>query len=306
MDTIKSQPFVKETIKILKEFKELNYPKSKRRVYESIAKFVNFPTYIIRKRWAEQVIINDNNLPDIPLEDGFLVWKPDNFESLELAIEAAKERLLQADLNGLLANAQGKHKYLLALGIKHELSLDSPLLKLACHPSLVSIVTKYIGILPILNSVNILYSPNQDFHEESAQMLHLDPEGVRQVKVFIYLEDVSEESGPLTLIPVRESQKLYPIYKGGRLRDEFVSKFVAKDDIKTIIEPAKTMIFADTSSCFHFGSRPGKKARFVILFQYITPFSQIFPLFGWKRKARLVHLIDKDSPSLVKYLLGAR
>lgn len=299
---------VKDKFKnFLKELLKFNYPKSKRVIYERFCYLVNFPTYLIRKYLGQQLIRQQGEmrLGTIPPEAGFLTLTGTDFQPLQEAIAFARTRLQQTDLNQLLASASGKHQYLLALPIKHELTLDSPLLRLALHPALVSTVTEYIGILPILNSVNILYSPNQNIFSQSSQYFHLDPEGVRQVKIFIYLDEVNEDSGPFTLIPVTASKQVYPVYKGGRLEDDFVSAIVRETEFTPIVGSPGTMLLVDTSSCFHFGSRPGSKARPAILLQYVSPLAMIFPRFGWSRKTRLSHLVQEDTPVLNRYLLGS-
>jgi len=295
----------KEKLKeFFREFKNFNYPMSKRVIYERFCYFVNFPTYLIRKIVRTQ-IVKDLELK-IDKDQGFLVWKPENFEPLNQVINYARERFSQFNLQEMVANSEGKHKYLLALPLKQELTLDSPLVQLALNPKLVSIVTDYLGIIPIFSAVNVLYSPNTELYEHSSQLFHLDPEGVKQVKIFIFVEDVTEDSGPLTIISSKESKKVYPIYKGGRISDEKVKEFVPEKNFHPMTGSSGTMVFTDTSSCFHFGSRAGKKDRFVIIIQYISPFSMIYPWFGWKRKARLAHLAESSGSTLEKYLLGAK
>ncbi|ELR98547.1 hypothetical protein [Gloeocapsa sp. PCC 73106] len=295
---------IKNNIKQLLQF---NYPKPKRIIYERFCYLVNSPTYLFRKYLSHQLIQQQTEdiLPSIPEEAGFLTFSAPNFQPLQEAIEYAQLRLTKTNINDILSTASGKHQYLLALPIKHELTLDSPLLRLALDPVLVRTVTKYMGILPILNSVNILYSPNHNIFEDSSQYFHLDPEGVKQVKIFIYLDEVTEDSGPFTLIPAIASKKIYPLYQGGRLSDEFISEIVPKSEFTPITGPAGTIILVDTSSCFHFGSRPGKKDRPALLLQYVSPFAMIFPHFGWGRKTRLAHLVQADTPILERYLLGA-
>lgn len=289
-----------------KEAVKFNYPKSKRVIYEKTCYLLNFPTYWKRKYLGNKLRRQqqENPLGYISPASGYKSYSNLDFPPLNQAIAYAKTKLADTDVAALVAKAEGKHKYLLALPIKHELTLDSPLLQLALNPALLSTVTEYMGILPILNSVNILYSPNQSIFAHSSQYLHLDPEGIRQVKVFIYLDDVDTETGPFTLIPAGESAKIYPVYKGGRLTDEFVTSIIAPAQFTPITGPGGTMILVDTSSCFHFGSRPGSKDRPAILLQYISPFSMIFPRFGWQRKTRLAHLVKEDTPKLERYLLG--
>lgn len=286
------------------ELKKINYPMSKRVIYENLCKFVNFPTYITRKFLANQVIKAKG--VNVDREQGFMVWKPEQWEPLNEAITFARQSFSKFNLKEIVANSEGKHRYFLALPIKQELSRESPLVKLALNPEIISIVTEYLGILPIFSAVNILYSPNTKNYEDSSQFFHLDPEGVRQIKIFVFVEDVTEDSGPLTVVAAKDSKKVYPVYKGGRISDEKVKEFVPEENFQTMTGSSGTMVFTDTSSCFHFGSRTAKKDRFVFIIQYISPFSLNFPWFGWKRKARLAHLANSNSSTLEKYLLGAK
>lgn len=298
--------FKEKTIAFASDLRKFNFPMGKRVIYENFCKIVNFPTYIDRKILAWQLIKQNtqNPIPEINPEVGLLPYTPQNFTPLEVALTEARGRLAKVNVTESLKSADGKHRYFMGLYVK-DLTLDSPVVKLAFHPHILTTVTKYIGILPVLNSISIVYSPNDTLYDQSSQFLHLDPEGVRQIKIFIYVEDVTEESGPFTIIPKSESKKVYPLYKGGRLTDEFFQKYVDAKYFIPVTASKGTMVFADTSGCFHFGSRPGNKDRFVIILQYISPFSMIYPQFGRIKKSHLGHLVTQDSSKLEKYLLGA-
>ncbi|NEO38068.1 MAG: phytanoyl-CoA dioxygenase family protein [Moorea sp. SIOASIH] len=285
--------------------KYFNYPYGKRNGYETISKLLNFPTYSIRKYLGIKVIKRYRELPSIPKKDGFLVWFPQKLAPVTQVIGKCREYIANVDQSIFTKKGKGKEQYLRGIH-PDDSKLTESLVKLACDPTLVSIVTKYIGILPIINGVKLLYSPNKKIYEGGAQFFHLDPEGVRQIKLYIYVEDVTEESGPLTLIPAQESHKIYRLYPGGRLRDDWVSRFIDPQYFYSITGASGTMIFADTSRCFHFGSRPGKKPRFVIIIQYISPFAINFPWFGWVRKPLHARLVNHNTSTIDQYLLGVK
>ncbi|NEO69199.1 hypothetical protein [Moorena sp. SIO3H5] len=289
----------------IKNQKHFNYPYRKRNGYETISKFFNFPTYSIRKDLGISVINCQGKLPSISKKDGFLVWFPKKFDPVSQVIGACRDYIATVDQSIFTKKGDGKEEYLRGLH-PDKSKLTESLVKLACDRTLVSIVTKYLGILPIINGVKLLYSPNKKLYEGGAQFFHLDPEGVRQIKLYIYVEDVTEESGPLTLIPAQESEKIYRSYQGGRLTDEWVSRFIDPQHFYSITGASGTMIFADTSRCFHFGSRPGKNPRFVIILQYISPFAINFPWFGWVRKPLHAHLVNDNTLMIDQYLLGAQ
>jgi hypothetical protein len=288
-------------------FDKVDYPKSKRIVYENLCKLLNLPTYLSRKVLAIVLAPKDSSLPSISRAEGFLVFPPETFLGVKEVVAEARQHIQKNELESLVNPSQPKSQYLRVLPTVHQsLSLDSPFLKLACDPKLVSLVTEYLGIFPILRAFHVVYSPNKENYEHSSQFFHLDPEGVKQVKVFIYVEDVDEDCGPFTIVPACESQKIYPEYQGGRISDEFVANFVEKSKFQEIIGPSGTIFLADTSSCFHFGSRKAKKERFIVVFQYVSPFASIFPRFGWIKKPQLAYLAQQNLPIYTKYLLGAR
>ena len=72
----------------------------------------------------------------------------------------------------------------------------------ALSDALLSLVTNYLGTIPHLNRIDLLYSVNHGGEEAiSSQIYHLDPEGTRQAKLFMNLRDVGPDEGPFTFIP---------------------------------------------------------------------------------------------------------
>ena len=78
---------------------------------------------------------------------------------------------------------------------------DSPLLRLALDEKLLEIVSLYLGMWPRLQSIAAWLnfpSPDQAKH---SQLWHRDPEDIKLLKVFIYLDDVDANRGPFSYIP---------------------------------------------------------------------------------------------------------
>jgi len=66
----------------------------------------------------------------------------------------------------------------------------------------------YFRARPILKNIRILYSQNSGLSNLESQQFHRDPEGSRQVKIFIAVGDVSMESGPLTVVSREDSERV--------------------------------------------------------------------------------------------------
>src|SRR5204863_9870911 len=77
--------------------------------------------------------------------------------------------------------------------------------RLATHPEVLRIISNYMGMVPTLYRINLLYSPNDEEVELASQYFHLDPEDVIMTKIFVFVEDVDEDTGPTTVLPADRS-----------------------------------------------------------------------------------------------------
>jgi hypothetical protein len=109
--------------------------------------------------------------------------------------------------------------------------------------------------------------PVGDEAPQHSQKWHRDPEEKRQMKTFIYLNDVDSETGPFTY--VKRSQFGSPIYGnlfpqelplGVYPPDGAVEKAVAAEDIISATGKAGTLIFCDTAG-LHRGGYAKSKSR---------------------------------------------
>ena len=151
---------------------------------------------------------------------------------------------------------------------------DSPLLKVALDKKLLEIVAAYLEMWPRLHAIGAwLNFPTEDEAKE-AQLWHRDPEDMKIIKVFIYLNDVGAENGPFCYIP-----KTHPFSSGAgtvplhkdrkRILDDEMISVLPKESWITCMGPANTMIIADTVG-FHRGGKPTKGARLLITFTYTS------------------------------------
>ena len=148
-----------------------------------------------------------------------------------------------------------------------DLSANPALVDFALSDSLLSIVTNYLGIIPSLNRVDLVYSVPRLTPEEhiASQLFHQDFEGLRQAKVFLNVFDVGEEHGPFTFIPGSRSERLLLAIRQqrrqagaqheGHYRDDEVSAHGGLAAAVQLTGPAGTAGVVDTSRCLHAGSR---------------------------------------------------
>ena len=156
------------------------------------------------------------------------------------------------------------------------------LVDFALSDGMLSLVTNYLGTIPHLNRVDLLYSVAHGGEEAiSSQIYHLDPEGRRQAKLFLNLRHVGPDEGPFTFIPAAETTRIVNAVKQRRSADEdmqmarYLDQELAAvngfDKAISVMGGPGSGVLVDTSRCLHFGSRvkPGTY-RLCLYIQYCS------------------------------------
>jgi hypothetical protein len=202
-----------------------------------------------------------------------------------------------------LTRKQSFYRHLLK---DEDLRRNPDLVEFALSETMLGPVTQYLGMVPYLTRVDLVYSVSRGTDEKiESQLFHLDHEGLRQLKYFIYVYDVGEPEGPFTFLPADTSFRVVndvrtwrKTHAGGRdveLRrylDEEITAVNAAQDVVTVKGPAGSGVAVDTSRCLHLGSRVSPGAfRLVLYLQYCTT-----------REITNVYDIDRFRHDPVKYM----
>lgn len=249
-------------------------------------------------------------LTSIPEELGFSCITGLVSDAAAAAVVEARKLLAGADIEALRRTRQDLH--LVTVPLAGRLHPGSAILQLALDPMLMRLVSDYVGMLPVIESIWILYSPNERTVDGTSQHYHLDGQDVRTVKVFVHLDDVDAEDGPLTAVVARSSELLARRihYRKNeqtkRVADAVVNESVGLGEIRALTGPRGTVYIVDTDRCFHFGSRAGKRPRKLLMIQYYSPFAFVLPR-DWTRALPLATLGRDTAFSAIEQLvLGAR
>ena len=154
----------------------------------------------------------------------------------------------------------------------------------------------------------------QETHSGS-QLYHRDFDDIKIIKFFFYLVDVDENTGPLEIINYTKSNEITSKIKSAYSihSDNQVERFIDETKDRIIFLGKKGDCFlADTSSCFHRGSRKSLKDRYVLYANFSTRSSFRFPpIFRSSNDpeiiifnsplSKYVHLVDKDK---ARYLIN--
>jgi len=155
-----------------------------------------------------------------------------------------------------------------AYGPKNPAEFPSDLIKLKSDPLLLLLASMYLETNVEALSGELRYTfpaPNSSatLMSESAQLFHYDLDTLRWLKIFIYLNDVTNDSGPHEYVkgthlpgnkPVGLLMRNYSRVADREIETSFGSR------VERITGPAGTIILADTR-CFHKGTVPAEGYR---------------------------------------------
>lgn len=204
-----------------------------------------------------------------------------------------------------LESGGNSYKQYIIMRHKFDKSLNDQdiLFKIGTSDPILNIVNQYLGCWSKAIGMDLWYTqPSKLPQRVFSQNWHRDPEESKIVKVFLYLNDVDEESGPFSYI--RESHyngkyahlwpKKYP-FKGIYPKDEEVLPQIDPSDILKNTGKKGTLIFCDTNGLHRGGF--GKKVRILGNWVYAPPSSI-------SRKRHIFSTQKNNIDSRTRYLIS--
>lgn len=228
----------------------------------------------------------------VPEETGYRIVAPGELPGADAVVVACRRIFEAARARGALAakTADSAKRFLVPVADRNEELLADPAIRaFVLSAPVLSVAARYFGRVPILAEIALLWTPVNDTRIKS-QEYHLDTEDYRQLKLFIYISDVTPDSGPITLIPAARSAEVGRAtgYVGGRrrrLKDGAVEAAGADRDAVRVVGPAGGGIFMDTSRCLHYGSRGNRSERLVLLIQFMDYYAPKLEPTDWRAVA---------------------
>ena len=126
-------------------------------------------------------------------------------------------------------------------------------IRLATCGDINKIVAEYLGVDPVLNLPESWFSfPVDKLNNQSAQNWHWDCDRIRWIKVFVYINDVTQHNGPHAY--VAGSHRGWKIRtETSRVTHEALMKKYEPEEEVIFMAPKGTVIFEDTRG-FHRGT----------------------------------------------------
>ena len=281
--------FINHLRNIKSKIKQLLYLRIYRKdTPESTYKFYNLMRYLywaeFKKRKSYNQTLEKISFIEKLNEKGFIILNLTEIskdkEFLD-TISFFKNKYDEIRLNNkdLYSNHKNKKNYLFEYNFEFNQKV-----KVITDP-FVDVATRYLGTLPILESFQMWYSPNDSDELIGSQLLHRDPEDFRQLKIFIPIEDILIENGPLNVIDKNESKILYDnliekrlIKKRNQKIDDKYARNLNLTKNKILLKNNQCAL-VDTCSCYHFGSRKSSKPRKILFLHLTSGFSAKTPIF---------------------------
>lgn len=121
--------------------------------------------------------------------------------------------------------------------------------KIVSDTTLLNIAQNFLKTSPILDLITMWWSTsiNQEANSQIAQMYHYDMDRLKFLKFFIYLTDVTPETGPHCYVKGSNGHLPREIQTDGRYTDDLIRSIYGEENLLEICGKKGTLIAVDTS-----------------------------------------------------------
>jgi hypothetical protein len=141
-------------------------------------------------------------------------------------------------------------------------------------PEVLSLAGAYLGCCPTLSSVGLRWSFPSNAEASDVQRFHRDPDDWRFVKLFVYLTDVDENSGPH--VYVQGSHRTDVELRARSYELTAIEKTYGGEAVTAVTGERGTSFMADTAG-IHMGKPPSDRPRLMLIAQY-----SLLPVLAFK------------------------
>jgi hypothetical protein len=232
--------------------------------------------------------------PPIEMKDGWALDTSMSLPHLDRVLEDSDKII--AERSGERRLSKGAYRsYTQDIYTPEDLERYPSFLDFATSSDVLSVVSHYLQSIPALSTTlppgirvmesNAAFDDQPDKPHDS-QLYHIDYYSLPNVYILVLLRDTTPEHGPWTFFPRGISQKAHRALnywsrqRGYRVSDEDIYSVVDRKEAIEFCYPRGTVLFIESSGCFHYGSRNSIKPRFQLMIGYTgacrTDFSEAF------------------------------
>jgi len=230
--------------------------------------------------------------PAVDLKDGYAIDTSMSLPHLDRILEDSEKII--AERSGARHSDDRYRSYFHNVWKAEDYTNYPAFLDFATSSDVLSAVAHYLKCIPALSTTlppgirfvesNAAFDDQPEVAKDS-QLYHIDYYSLPNFYVIVLLRDTTSENGPFVFLPRSVSQKTakelayWSRRKSYRLSDqEIYSKVDPKDAIE-FSYPRGTVLYIESSGCFHYGSRNSVKPRFQLMLGYTgacrTDFSEL-------------------------------
>jgi hypothetical protein len=231
--------------------------------------------------------------PPIEMKDGWALDTSMSLPHLDRILEDSEKII--AERSGERRSSKGAYRsYFQDVWTPEDLERYPSFLDFATSSDVLSVVGHYLQSIPALSTTippgirfvesNAAFDDQPDKPRDT-QLYHIDYYSLPNVYILVLLRDTTPEHGPWTFLPRGISQKArralnyWSRQRGYRVSDEDIYSIVDRKEAIKFCYPRGTVLFIESSGCFHYGSRNSIKPRFQLMIGYTgacrTDFSEV-------------------------------
>jgi hypothetical protein len=265
---------IRNTMRIASAYNGLKFARSgsyRRRQFES-----NF-----------EELIRENGPPTatpITMQDGWVLDSSMKLPHLDRLL-ADSEKIIQEYGLVRMKEAGAYRTFFQNILKPEDLTTYPSILDFGLSSDVLSTVSRELGSIPVLSGTlppgvrlaesNAAYDDKPGTHRDS-QLYHIDYYALPMVYVIVLLRDVTMQSGPFFWLGVEESDKAAAALnywakgKPYRVSDEEFYSVVDKKAVHALTYSKGTVLFINSTRCFHYGSRDAVVPRFLMMYGFST------------------------------------
>jgi hypothetical protein len=220
--------------------------------------------------------------PPIEMKDGWALDTSMSLPHLDRVLEDSDKII--AERSGERRSSKGAYRsYTQDICTPEDSERYPSFLDFATSSDVLSAVSHYLQSIPALSTTlppgirvmesNAAFDDQPDKPHDS-QLYHMDYYSLPLVYILVLLRDTTPEHGPWTFLPRGVSQKTrralnyWSRQRAYRVSDEDIYSVVDRKEAIEFCYPRGTVLFIESSGCFHYGSRNSIKPRFILMIGY--------------------------------------
>jgi hypothetical protein len=244
--------------------------------------------------------------PTLRLSDGWAIDNTHALPYLERLLADADEIIRE---RGGVARRRGERAFFQQIITDEHIAHYPSVLDFATSTEVLQTVMDHLRVIPALSvsrplgvrlneSAQHYAGPSHGIWRES-QQFHCDYHDAPMVYVIVALRDVTLSHGPFCFLPASASRRVSNALGYGRrgrshrVADEDLYAAAKREDLIEFVCPAGTVLFLDSSTCFHFGSRDAEIPRHLMMYAYVSVCRRDFG--DLLRKESTVPVLDPDT-----------